>query len=182
MKKIIALAFLTLCISSCVQIRGVTDDYNHLTLEQKESVVSFNKADQLSRKHIYKVNASTLLDVIKEYPKAFVYVTNVGCTADACLPLNVYENYAKNNGYKVFFVLVGYNDLEVAFGEPIKEPLFVIDSDYYGKKLFRKYVDYFENELMGKEKKTKRSSYESLHFFENGAYKNSYYYLPSNKS
>ena len=181
MKRIIYLVFLTFCVSSCVQIRGVTDDYYHLTLEQKESVVSFNKADQLSRKYIYKVNASTLLDVLKEYPKAFVYVTNVSCTADACLPLNTYENYAKNNNYKVFFFLVGYNDLEVAFAEPIQEPLFVIDSDYYGRKLFRKYVDHFENELMGKEKKTKRTSYESLHFFENGVYKGSHTYLPSIK-
>lgn len=133
MKKITILLFLLFGVTSCVQFRGIGDDYNNLTSEQKKMVKPFNKEQPLTRDYVYKLNAVNLLEELKNYPKAFVYVTNINCGADACLPLTVYESYAKKNGYKVFFVLVGYNDLELAFAEPIKEPLFVIDSDYYKK-------------------------------------------------
>jgi len=160
-------------------MRGIGDDHKYLTPFEKSLVEPFNKDKKLLKSRVYKTNAATLLDALKEYPKAFVYVFNVGCTGDACKPLPVYEDFAKKNGYKVFFVLTSYKDLTIALTDPRTEPLLVIDSDYYGNKLFRAYVSDFENELRGRDRKFREDSYESLHFYENGKYKGSYYYLPT---
>lgn len=120
-----------------------------------------------------------MLDALKEYPKAFVYVFAVGCTGDACKPLPVYEDYAKKNGYKVFFVLVSYMDLDIALTDPRTEPLLVIDSDYYGNKFVRGYVEDFKNELKGRDRKFKGPYEGGLLFYENGVYQRSYSYLPA---
>lgn len=179
MKKIIASLLISFSISSCVQMRGIGDDYKHLTPFEKSLVEPFNKEKKLLKSRVYKTNASTLLDALKDYPKAFVYVYTVGCVSDACKPLSVYENYANRNGYKVFFVLTSYMDLDIALLEPRSSPLFVIDSKYYGNKLFRGYVDDFKNELKGKDRKAKGEYEGGLLFYENGAYKKSYSYLPT---
>lgn|SRR5690606_38489868 len=178
MRKLVACLLICFSVSSCVQMRGIGDDYRHLTPFEKSLVEPFNKDKKLLKSRVYKTNATTLLDVLKDYPKAFVYVYTVGCVDDACKPLTVYEDYAKKNGYKVFFVLTSYKDLDIALLEPRTSPLFVIDSDYYGNKLFRAYVSDFENELRGRDRKFKEDSYESLHFYEKGIYKTSYDYLP----
>ncbi len=176
MKKTLILLIPAALLSSCA---AFTDGYSRLTKEQRNSIVPFNKNLPLSRDYVYKVNASELLETIKDYPKAFVYVFTPGCTSDACFPLTVYENFAKKNGYKVFFVLSGYGSLDYAFEDPIKEPLFVINSDYYGKKFLHGYIRPFENELKGRDKKDKSGDLEgSLHFYENGVYKDTYIYLP----
>lgn len=61
----------------------------------------------------------------------------------------------------------------------VKELLFVIDSDYYGKKFLHGYICPFENELKGRDKKDKSGDLEgSIHFYENGVYKDTYVYLP----
>src|SRR5690606_25834149 len=128
---------------------------------------------------VYKTNADELLKEIEKYQKAFVYLFTPMCSSDACLPLNIYESYAEDKNYKVFFVLSSDNDMEVALIEPISKPLFVIDSDYYGHKLFCKYVDYFENELQGVDKKHKSADFYNLFFYENGVFVGGRTYLPA---
>ncbi|SFN71973.1 hypothetical protein SAMN05421741_109138 [Paenimyroides ummariense] len=166
-------------VSSCVQMRGIGDDYKYLTPYEKTLIEPFKKENSLKMSRVYKTNATTLLDALKEYPKAFVYVYTVGCTGDACKPLTVYEEYAKKNGYKVFFVLTSYMDLDIALLEPRNTPLFVIDSKYYGNKLFRAYVNDFKNELKGRDRKVKGEYEGGLLFYENGVYQKSHFYLPA---
>ena len=167
------------CLCSCVQVRGLGDDYKYLSPFEKSLVVPFNKEKKLLKSRVYKTNATTLLDDLKDYPKAFVYVYTVGCVGDACKPLTVYEEYANKNGYKVFFVLTSYKDLDIALLEPRNTPLFVIDSDYYGNKFVRGYVDDFKNELKGKDRKAKGEYEGGLLFYKNGVYQKSHFYLPS---
>lgn len=178
MKKLLLLFSFSLLFASCIQMRGIGDDYRHLADKERGMILPYKEATTFTRKNVYKINAEDLKQALQNYPKAFVYVFTQGCSSEFCLPLSVYEGYAKKMGYKVFFVITSYKDLDLALLEPISEPLYVIDSDYYKHKLFRKYVEYFENELKGKDKKAKIETYESLHFFENGVYKNSYYTLP----
>lgn len=175
------LILLTLCffVSSCVQVRGLGDDYKHLTPYEKTLIQPLKKDVALKMSRVYKTDATTLLDALKEYPKAFVYVYTAGCVSDACKPLTVYEEYANKNGYKVFFVLTSYKDLDIALLEPRNTPLFVIDSDYYGNKLVRAYVNDFENELKGRDRKAKGEYEGGLLFYENGVYQKSYFYLPA---
>ena len=92
---------------------------------------------------------------------------------------NYIESYAYKNGYKVFFVLTSYKDLDIALLEPRNTPLFVIDSDYYGNKLVRAYVNDFKNELKGRDRKAKGEYEGGLLFYENGVYQKSYFYLPA---
>lgn len=167
------------CLCSCVQMRGLGDDYKYLSPFEKSLVIPFDKEKNLLKSRVYKTNATTLLDALKDYPKAFVYVYTVGCVGDACKPLTVYEEYAKKNGYKVFFVLTSYKDLDIALLEPRNTPLFVIDSDYYGNKFVRGYVDDFKNELKGKDRKAKGEYEGGLLFYENGIYQKSHFYLPA---
>lgn len=181
LKKSISSVLVSCTLLSCIQVRGLTDDYNKLTAEQKTLVQPFRSNTILTKGKVYKINATELLEELREYPKAIVYIFTVGCPADSCLPLPVYEAYARANGYKIFFVMTSYKDLDEALDEPISEPLFVIDSDYYGKKYFRKYVDYFKNELQGRDRKSKEVVYDGgIHFFEHGIYKNTATYLPDN--
>lgn len=179
MKYTIILLLTGVLFTSCVQVRGIGDDYKYLTPEEKSLVVPFTAGMQLQNDKVYKTNAAELLKEVAKYPKAFVYVFTPLCSSDSCLPLNLYESYADNNDYKVFFVLSSYNDMGVALKEPISEPLFVIDSDYYGKKLFGKYVDHFENELRGVDKKQKVTEFHNLFFYENGKFTKAYTFLPS---
>lgn len=111
-----------------------------------------------------------------------VYVFTWDCSSDACLPLTIYENYAKQSGYKIFFVLTSYLDLGEAMNEPISEPIYVIDSDYYGHKWFRQYVGHFKNELKGISKNEKEIYEGGLLFFKNGNYEKSRFYLPKSDS
>lgn len=180
-KKSTLLGLVCCTLLSCIQVRGLTDDYNKLTAEQKTLVQSFRSNTSLTKGKVYKINATELLDELREYPKAIVYIFTVGCPSDSCLPLPIYEAYARANGYKIFFVVTSYMDLDEALDEPISERMFVIDSDYYGKKYFRKYVDYFESELQGRDCKSKEVVYDGgINFFEYGIYKNTATYLPEN--
>lgn len=182
MKKIVSCLVISYSLCSCVQIRGVGDDYKHLTPFEKSLVEPFNNENSLKMSKVYKTNATMLLKALKDYPKAFVYVYTVGCVDDTCKPLAVYEEYAQKNGYKVFFILTSYMDLDVALLEPRNTPLFVIDSKYYGNKLFRAYVDDFKNELKGRDRKAKGVYEGGLLFYENGIYKKSYTYLPTTEN
>lgn len=178
MKNLFLLSSFSLLLFSCVQVRGIGDDYRHLADKEKGMILPYKEATTFTRENVYKVNAEDMKQALKNYPKAFVYVFTQGCSNELCLPLNVYEGYAKKMGYKVFFVITSYKDLDLALLQPISEPLYVIDSDYYKHKLFGKYVEHFENELKGKDKKAKVETYQTIHFFENGEYINSSNVLP----
>lgn len=177
-KKLFLLFSFSILFVSCIQMRGIGDDYRHLADKEKGMILPYKEATTFTRQNVYKVNAEDLKQALQNYPKAFVYVFTQGCSSEFFLPLSIYEGYAKKNGYKVFFVMSSYKDLDLALLEPISEPLYVIDSDFYRNKFFRRYVQHFENELKGKDKKAKVETYETIHFFENGEYINSLNVLP----
>ncbi|RRJ89056.1 hypothetical protein EG240_12730 [Paenimyroides tangerinum] len=169
-------------LSSCIQLRGLRDDYKHLSDEEKQVILPFKNDLEPSREIAYTLNAEILLKELQKHDKAMVYVFTWGCSSDACLPLTIYENYAKQNGYKIFFVLTSYLDLGEAMKEPINEPIYIIDSNYYGHKWFRKYVTFFENELKGLDKKHKENFEGNLFFYKNGKYQETRFYLPESGS
>lgn len=178
-KRLIFLLLAAVGLASCVQVRGIGDDYKYLTIDEKSRVVPFKTGMTMQKGTVYKTNADELLKEIEKYPKAFVYLFTPLCSSDVCLPLNIYESYAEDNDYKVFFVLSSYKDMGVALKEPISEPLFVIDSDYYGNKFLCKFVGHFENELMGLDKKHKSDDFYNLFFYENGVFVGGRTYLPA---
>jgi len=169
MKRSILLLFCSIMFSSCA-IQGLTNDYNGLSENQKETIVplkSFDETTDLDK--IYKINGYQLQEELKKYPKAMVYVFKNGCTSEYCKPLYFYENFANQNNYKLFLVMNGYANLEISTVEASKSPLFSIDNDYYKKKYRTTYTRFFQNDMLGRDLKSKEDEYlGQLFFFENG--------------
>src|SRR5690606_4354132 len=182
MKKHFALFSLLFLLNSCslVSIGGFSDDYNKLTDEQKAMVVSFEPNRPTDKNKIYVINATELKQEVKKYPKALVYTFANSCSSEFCKPLYVYENWAKENDYKLFLVMVSYANIEETLLQNISSQLYVIDSNYYGNGPFGKYVGYFENELKSLDIKTKENWNGGLFFFKNGKFVNNLMELPKN--
>lgn len=182
MKKHFALFSLLFLLNSCslVSIGGFSDDYNKLTDEQKAMVVSFEPDQPTDKNKIYVINATELRVELKKYPKALVYTFANSCSSEFCKPLYVYENWAKENDYKLFLVMVSYANIEETLLQNISSQLYVIDSNYYGNGPFGKYVGYFENELKSLDIKTKENWNGGLFFFKNGEFVNNLNELPKN--
>ena len=154
--------------SSCISFYGITNDYDWLTNEQKEKVLKLESFDGLDSKNIYEINGTQLKNEMKNHPKSLVYTFANGCGSKMCKPLFVYENYAKENGYKIFLLMHGYANLKATTSQKFENPLFAIDFDYYGSEKRSECDLYFENDLKGLPRTQKnKGKYEgSIYFFE----------------
>lgn len=172
MKKFCTLFSLLFLLNSCglIIMNGFSDDYNKLNDEQKAMVVSYRPSLPTNNNRIYVINAPELKTELKKYPKALVYTFANACSSEFCKPLYVYENWAKQNDYKLFLVMVSYANIEETLSQSCKNQLHVIDSNYYGNEPFGKYVTYFQNELKGLHVKAKDDWNGGLFFFENGEF------------
>lgn len=181
MRKVFIICTFLLYLQSCIQIQGLTNDYNKLSDRQKDLIQPLNSFENLENNKIYEININQLRDELKNYPKAIVYVFTNGCATKYCLPMNVYKNYAETNGYKLFLVMNGYMKLNETLDQMAETPYFSIDNEYYGVSNRTKYSNYFENELMNLTKETKHKVYPgNLFFFENGEFQNVSMELPKN--
>ena len=179
MKKIFLLLIILVC-QSCA-ITGLTNDYSKLTPTQKTTIIPLDNFENLSQKNIYKITATQLKEELAKHPKSLVYVFSNGCTSELCKPMNIYENYAKRNGYQLFLVMNGYGNLEETLDQrdSFSSNLFSINNEYYPSRFRGVYTQYFENELTNKPMKEKAKEYEgSLFFFENGNLEKVLYELP----
>ena len=168
MKKVVLSAFVSIIIISCsISIAGVTNDYSKLTPEQKNLIVELNDFESIKPGLIYKINGIQLKQELKKHPKSIVYVFKNGCTAKACKPLMVFENYAKEHNYKLFFVMNGYANLDKTLEQPYSSILFSINNDYYKSNNRNDYIRYFENEISNKQMNEESKEYlGNLYFFE----------------
>jgi len=180
MKNIFLALILVSSLSSCIiSFYGLTNDYDTLSETQKKEVLALKSFEETESKKIYKINAKQLKSELKKHSKSIVYTFQNGCSSKACKPMFVYENYAKNNGYTLFLVMVGYLHLSETLEQNFDSPLFVVDNEYYNEKHKSKYLRYFENELMEKPLDEKPKEYlGSLYFFEKETLKNVYKELP----
>jgi len=170
MKFTILTFFAISLLQSCVII-GLTNDFEKLTPAYRALIHPFNKIEEVEIGKIYKINALQLKGEIKKHPRSIVYIFANGCSSPVCLPLYTYERYAQAHGYKLFLVMVGYNDLKETLNQKIEIPLFAIDNEYYNKNIRSTYIRYFTNELLGYPINTKykeRKFRGNLFFFENG--------------
>jgi len=164
--KISLLGFLAILLTSCA-VAGLTNDYNKLSNQNKLKIVKLANFKTLSVNSIYELSASELKTELKNHSKSIVYVFTNGCTSNLCMPLSHYQNFAKENKYKLFLVMTGYADLNETLVQNVNEPLFSINSAYYNTKYRFKYTQFFENELQNLPIKYKEKEYKgSLFFFE----------------
>lgn len=152
-------------VSSCT-IYGLKNDYETLDETQKEDIVPFSEKTGQELGKIYTLNGKQLTAELEKHPKSLVYVFKNGCTSDLCKPMAVYEDYAKAHNLKLFLVMNSFCHLTETTEQPLENPLFAIDSDFYGVKYRFKYQKYFQNELQNQPIKTKEKEYQgNLYFF-----------------
>lgn len=154
MKKVLIYLTVAGLVSSCI-VQGLTNDYKKLTESQKKSVLDLETFYDVRQGFIYKVNGQQLKAELKNHNRSIVYIFSNGCSSEFCKPLVFYENYARDNNYKLFMVMNGYTNLDATIKQAISNPLFVIDNFYYDEKISYKYTRYFENELTGNPLKEK---------------------------
>lgn len=170
--KIFPIIFILIILQSCqIQIIGITNDYDKLNENQKNLIKPLENFQNLNIREVYTINAMQLKDELKKHERSLVYIFTNGCSAEACKPIYVYEDYAKKNGYSLFLVMNGFGDIDKTLVQDISSPLFAMDANYYETPYTRKYSRYFENELMGLNQEEKQKEFlGSLYFFEDGKF------------
>lgn len=165
MKKYINYLSILLFISSC-QIIGLTSDYKKISETEKSYIKELDSFENTEGNNVYIINGKQLKEELKNNKKSIVYTFANGCSSENCLPLAYYENFAKENNYKLYMVMSGYYDLYKTLDQESTSPLYAIDDKYYNTKYSGKYLRMFENEISGKPLDEKRTSYNSFYFFE----------------
>ncbi|TDX86109.1 membrane lipoprotein lipid attachment site-containing protein [Epilithonimonas xixisoli] len=170
MKKLILFLFATIALSSCT-VYGWGDDSDKMPDHYRYRVKSLESFDNLNSNLIYKITGEQLTEELKKHPKAIVYIFTNG-TDRRIKPLKDYIEFAKNNDYKLFFVMDGYMNLRQTLEElnSNPSPVFVINRNSDEDNFKPSYVSRFENRLNvniivdGK----KITCFNCLLYFENG--------------
>lgn len=154
MLKTLIILFVAVIMFSCgsvslIEVNGYGDDYDDLSEGQKSMVEPLVSFENLDNDKVYKINPEQLKAELAKYPKSIVRLVGLSCNSDNCKSLSYYENFAKENGYKVFFVMTTYYPFTFVMNQPHDNAVFVLDYNYYGKKQRVKCERYFENELLG---------------------------------
>lgn len=170
MKKIFTTTIVSLILTSC-SITGLTNDYSKLKEEDKAKIVTLESFENLDITKIYKISGNQLRAELTKHEKSLVYVFTNGCSSDVCHPMQVYENYAKKNGYQLFLVMSGYGNLDDTLGQRnnFTSILFSINTDFYGSRYRAAYTRMFENELLKKDIDYKSKEYLGHLFFFEGS-------------
>lgn len=148
---------------------GFTNDYKKLSESEKATVLPLKSFNETDSEHIYKINGVQLKSELKKHPKSLVYIFSNGCTSTLCLPMSNYENFARDNNYKLFLVMEGFGHLQKTVqqrSDVFTAPLYAIDNDFYNSWYSEKFHRYFENDLRGIERKAKPQWSGNLYFFE----------------
>lgn len=117
---------------------------------------------------ILYITHEQMLDLVKQYDKALVYVFVNGCKSQYCKPMYVYENWCKENGYTFLPVMVSNSKFQLTTNQMPNSQLFCIRQDAY-KGLLRAftYRKHFENGLLRRELKA-QDLYRSYYLYNQG--------------
>ncbi|MGG5505724.1 MULTISPECIES: hypothetical protein [unclassified Myroides] len=108
---------------------------------------------------------------MQQHDKILVYLFANGCSGPTCYPLATFKRWADENGYKLYFVTVGYNNLGATLNQYIDLPLYVINYKAYNTNWRSKYYDRFLFDLLLNEANSKEivnKQNASLYAFEEG--------------
>ncbi len=165
--RILSYLLLTISITSCITIIGITNDFDKLSDKEKSLIHPFSSSDKLIRGNIYLINAQQLKKELENYEKSIVYCFTNGCSSENCEPINNYIEYSKENGFKLFLVMNGFGNISSTLDQSSNTPYFAIDQAFYNSKYRSKYNRRFENELLGRDLDFKEKEYNgNLFFFE----------------
>lgn len=170
MKNLTYLIFLSVILNSCT-VYGLGDDYEKIPNHYIYRVKTLESFENLNSNLIYRISGEQLAEELKNYPKSVVYIFTNG-NYFRKKPLTDYIDFAKENDYKLFFVMDGYmylrETLEGLNSNP--SPVFVINRNTDESNFKPSYVSRFENRLNVKIiiKEKKITCFNCLLYFENG--------------
>ena len=158
-------------LTSC-SIGGIFTDYNKLSKQEKENVVTYagNISDIRDYTKIYKITVEQVKQYISEKKNVVVYDYVPFCRSENCVSPKILINEAKLKGYDALIITNTYLDAFIAVGNDF--PLLVIDNSKYNTKLRGKYTDLFYQNLLGVSLKS--INYASYNLFKEGKYTRSY--------
>lgn len=151
------LSFITTIISYSQNYPDTKKVYRSYYQEQYEPYLPIKDC-------ILIIDHEQLLQQLQKHEKALMYTFANGCSANKLL--NLYENWCKENGYKLFLVMVYISSSEKTTEQNPSSQLYVINDEKYPKKT----SDRFKNGLKGLPLNTKSKYEGGLLFFENGKY------------
>lgn len=135
-------------MSSClIQFVGIHNDYDLLSQQEKERIKKLKSFNDVKKQFIYEINAKQLLKELYTHKKSLVYIFTNGCKSENCLPISNIERFAENNDYKLFLIMNGYYNLDKTTSQQFNNPLFSINSGYYGSTKKKEYLTDFRKEL-----------------------------------
>ena len=147
----IALCFLLSCsLEQLIEINGYGDDYEDLSEEQKSIIKPLVSFKNIDNNNVYKINPEQLKDELSKQPKSIVkLVSTVDCEYYLRKPLSYYEDFAKENGYKLYIIMTTYYPFNFVMSQHPENTIFVLDYDYYDERQRVICERYFNNELIG---------------------------------
>ncbi len=140
---------------------GFYSGYSRLPEKKKSKVNFINDSLKIRRgidnRKINAINGHQLKTLIKDTSKTLVYYWIPFCSSEACLPLDVVNNYCKENGYAFFIVADYYTGaIKKLKGQGYFKsdvPVFSVNEHHYETRYCNKYRRLFLNDLLGKHKK-----------------------------
>lgn len=169
--KLLALAGLALLCSSCITIYGVTSDYKKLDPALHPYLATYEEGKDTLHNRVYAITGEQIRQQMEQHDKILVYTFANSCVGPTCYPLATFKRWAEENGYKLYLVTVGYNNLGATLNQQVNLPLYVIDYKAYHTNMRGKYYDRFlldllKNEVNSTEIVHKQNA--SLYAFEKG--------------
>ncbi|EHQ42987.1 LOW QUALITY PROTEIN: hypothetical protein Myrod_2160 [Myroides odoratus DSM 2801] len=169
--KLLALAGLALLCSSCITITGLTSDYKKLDPASTPYLATYEAGKDTLPNRLYRITGEQIRQQMEQHDKILVYTFANGCSGSTCYPLATFKRWAEENGYKLYLVTVGYNNLGATLNQQVNLPLYVIDYKAYHTNMRGKYYDRFlldllKNEVNSTEIVHKQNA--SLYAFEKG--------------
>lgn len=178
MKKAILWSFPFLFFAACISIsvKGYYSDYDKLTDAEKEKVVFLDPDSVLSvlqnNGKVYAVTGKQLKEELVQQDSALVYFWSPHCSSESCVLVEVCQEYADKQNYKLY-VVADYYDMEVMDAQNKSHfPMLIPNHKYYETDVRLKYGGMFR-EGLGFAKEQKGSYFRYL-LFAKGKYVKSY--------
>lgn len=171
MAKSLALLFLLLLCSSCIQIAGLTSDYKKLDPAAHSHISTYEVGKDTLPNHFYTITGEQIRQQFEQQEKVLVYLFSNGCSGPTCYPLATFKRWADENGYKIYFVATSYNNLGATYIQQVNMPLYIVNHKAYNSNMYGKYNKRFRLDLLQNEADAQalvKGNYSDLFAFENG--------------
>lgn len=171
MTKIFPLLGLLLLCSSCITIYGVTSDYKKLDPAFHPYLATYEEGKDTISNRVYSITGEQIRKQMQQHDKILVYTFANGCSGSTCYPLATFKRWADENGYKLYLVTTGYDNLGATLNQQLNLPLYAIDYKAYNTNMRGKYRDRFLLDLLQDEANPKtiiKGPYVNLYAFEKG--------------